>query len=176
VDITDIPTIFVSEEVVQNIYLGPQKTVEQWLADADDHHKNNRLEEALAAYEQAILLGHESADTAYVKGNLLYKLERYDEALLAYDQASQLGYKNPMVHYYRGYVLSLLNRYEEALTAYEQAIKLDSTKAMFHGGIGNVFRELKHYADALKAYEEAIRRSPRTPIFLYPQSGSSVYS
>lgn len=174
-DIPDIPTVVVTGHVLQKNSQELQKTVQEWLADADDHHRNNRLEEALAAYKQAIQLGHDSADTYYLQGGILYKLKRWEEALMAYNQAVQLGYKDPMVHYHRGYVLSLLKRYEEALKAYEQAIQLDPTRAMFHGSIGNVFRELKHYADARKAYEEAIRLSPSTPIF-YINKGDVLFT
>ncbi len=164
-EIPDMPTQLVNVAALQNSHAQPQKTIEEWLADADDHHKNQRWEEALAAYEQAIKLGHESADIYFIQGSILYGLKRPSEALVAYDQAIQLGYKDAVVHYRRGYILNLLERYEEALTAYEQAIQLDPTNASFHGGKGNVFRELRRYADAQQAYEEAIRLSPNTPIF-----------
>jgi serine/threonine protein kinase len=164
-EIPDMPTMLVNVAALQNIHSEPQKTVEEWLADADDHHKNQRWEEALAAYEQAIQLGYESADTYFIQGSILYDLKRLNEALMAYDRAIQLGYKDAVVHYRRGYILHLLERHEEALTAYEQAIQLDPTNASFYGGKGNVFRELKRYADAQQAYEEAIRLSPHTPIF-----------
>jgi serine/threonine protein kinase len=160
--VPDMPT---ERVVMPNFHLEPEKTVEQWLADADDHHKNNRLEEALAAYEQAVLLEHESADAYFIQGSILYKFKRLDEALKAYDQAIQWGFKDPIVHYHRGYTLNLLERYEEALTAYEQAIQLDPTRAIFHGNKGNVLRELRRYADAQEAYEEAIRISAHTPVF-----------
>jgi serine/threonine protein kinase len=83
-EIPDIPTTLISEEVLKKLRLGPQKTIEQWLAEADDHHRNNRLEEALAAYEQAIQLGHDAAVTHYIKGSMGIPIQEWCRWILEF--------------------------------------------------------------------------------------------
>ena len=50
------------------------------------------IEEALAAYEQAIRLDSNYADAYNNKGNTLKTLKRHEEAKLAFEKASQLGF------------------------------------------------------------------------------------
>lgn len=165
--VENIPTELIKgEELIklQKMLAEPKKTIEQWLAEGDNYHKKHCLEEALEAYDKAILLGHNDARVYYARGNILYQLEKSEEALAAYEQAIQLGFTDAMIYYHIGYTFYQLKKLEEALVAYEQAIQLNSSKGMFHIGKGNVLRDLKHYSDALNAYDEAIRLSSHTPI------------
>ena len=64
------------------------------------------LEEALAAYDQAIHLDPSYAVAYYSKGNLLMLLERLKGAQQAYEEARHLGYKGnlPLMLRVRSYL------------------------------------------------------------------------
>src|SRR2546421_12217256 len=75
------------------------------------------LEEALAAYEQAITLDPHNAITYLNKGNALKGLSRYEEALAAYERAITLDPHNAIAYLSKGDVLCEREHYREALTA-----------------------------------------------------------
>jgi len=65
-------------------YRLPPTTKKHWLNEGDIHFLADQYEEALAAFEQAILLDPDYAIAYRSKGDALRRLERYEEALLAY--------------------------------------------------------------------------------------------
>src|SRR6202011_358241 len=98
------------------------KSAKEWENEGINHHRANRYEEALTAYDQAIRLNPNFFYTYYYKGNTLRHLKRYEEALTAYDQSIRL---NPNyaddAYYNKGNALREIKRYKEALTAYDQS-------------------------------------------------------
>src|SRR5438034_5167240 len=68
----------------------PAKTKEQWLAEGLTHHKAGHYEQALKAFDQAMLIDPDYARAYRSKGDVLYDLKRYEEALAAYEQAIRL--------------------------------------------------------------------------------------
>ncbi len=100
--------------------------IEQLLTEAEQLYKDNRLEQALVAFEQAIHLGFNLASVYWRKGNVLLNCKRYEEAFAAYQETIRLdpNIVNPYFYQSKGHALRNLKRYEEALVAYEQAIRL----------------------------------------------------
>lgn len=138
----------------------PAKTKEQWLAESLTHHRAGHYEQALKAFDQAMLIDPDYARAYRSKGDVLYDLKRYEEALVVYEQALRLDPNHARIHGNRGDILRHLRRYEEALAAYEQAISLEPNLARNYNDKGNVLFYLKRYEEALAAYEAAIRLDP----------------
>jgi tetratricopeptide (TPR) repeat protein len=95
-----------------------QKNAEQWCDEGHDYGEAERYEEALFAYEQALLL-----DPAYVsaflgKAYALGNLDRDEEALLVCEQALALDSNDPLLYLYKGNALAALERHGDALEAY----------------------------------------------------------
>ncbi|MBV9616825.1 MAG: tetratricopeptide repeat protein, partial [Ktedonobacteraceae bacterium] len=130
------------------------------IADGVTKYTEKRYEEALDAYEQAILLNPENALAHSGKGNALYCLKRYEEALAAYNQAILFDTENALTYYNIGTTLYYLKRYDEAIAAYEWTIVLDSNDAFAYNGKGNALRRLRRYAEALEACEKAVILDP----------------
>ena len=133
------------------------KTKEEWLEEGLTHHQAGHYEQALKAFDQAILIDPDY-DRAYrSKGDVLYDFKRYEEALAAYEQAIRLDPNHARIHRNRGDILRHLKRYEEALAAYEQALRLEPNVARNYNNQGNALFSLKRYEEALVAYETATR-------------------
>src|SRR6266702_1857140 len=81
------------------------KTKEQWLEEGRSHHKANRYDRALAAYEQALEIDPTFARAHRNRGDAFYDLKRYNEALAAYEQAIQLDPYTARAYKSRGDVL-----------------------------------------------------------------------
>ena len=144
-------------KIVKNF---PAKTKEQWLAEGLTNHKAGHYEQALRAFDQAMLIDPDYARAYRSKGDVLYDFKHYEEALAAYGQAIRLDPDHARIYSNRGDILMHLKRYEEALAAYEQAIRLEPNLAPNYNEKGNVLFSLKRYEEALAAYEAAIRLDP----------------
>lgn len=107
------------------------KTKEEWIGEGDAFKKLKRYEEALAAYEEAIRLNPNDAESYKSKGSILYNLKRYEEALVAYGEAIRLDPTNASYHNNKGDAFDKLERYEEALAAYEEAARLTPGSVLY---------------------------------------------
>lgn len=119
-----------------------------------------RLEEALAAFEEALKQRRDCSLAWYDKGTTLGKLGRYDEALAALDEALRLSPDYPDAWDNKGIALSALGKEEEALACHEQAIRLDPTVANYWHNKGLTLGRLGRLKEALAAIDQALRLQP----------------
>ena len=156
--VTDFATAFRSAVGVK------PETAAEAKSRADNLSTKKRYEEALSAYEQALILDPKDADAWYYKGNVLAVLNRYDDALAAFEHALTLDPKYANLANAwgnKGNVLANLKRHEEALAALDQALALDPKYAAAWGNKGNVLGNLKRYEEALAALEQALALDPK---------------
>jgi len=139
------------------------RTKEEWIEDGRRFAEQRLYADALAAYEQALLIDPHYALAYFYKGHVLYGLQQYTTALIAYEQAARFNSGAAAPHCYRGHTLRHLQRYTEALAAYRQALQGGSPKisAAAFNGQGRVLSDLKRSLEALAAYEQAIQVNPR---------------
>ena len=77
--------------------------------------------DALACFEQAIVLDGHKVDAFIKKGAALERLGRLDEALASYEHALGLDDSHADAYIGKGNVLNRLERYREALACFERA-------------------------------------------------------
>lgn len=99
-------------------------------------------DEALQAYDQALILEPNSTLTYHMKGVLLCELKRYEEALEAYDQAIRLDSNNTTIYKLKGDALYELKRYDKALESYERSIYLKSDDSDAYDGASRALYRL----------------------------------
>jgi tetratricopeptide (TPR) repeat protein len=124
----------------------------------------DRLDEALALYEEIIedFQGDDVARTG--RAGLLKTMNRLDEALAAYDEVIAAFPQQVFARTGRAEVLRSLNRLEEALTAYDEAIGSFPQNVVARSGRAEVLRSLNRPQEALSAYEDAIDAFPRSVV------------
>ena len=120
----------------------------------------NRLDEAVASYDQAIALKPDYADAYYNRGNALKGLRRLDDALASYDRALALRPDDAEAYFNRGHALQELKRLDDALASYDRAIALNPDYAEAYNNRGIALQELKRLDDALASYEKALALKP----------------
>src|SRR5262249_17381332 len=81
--------------------------------------KLNRLDEALASYNEAIALKADYAEAHYNRGLVLQELKRVDEALANYDQAIALKPDYADAYRNRAYCRLSVGRYKEGWSDHE---------------------------------------------------------
>jgi tetratricopeptide (TPR) repeat protein len=131
-----------------------------WRILADSHRRLEWDQEAVAAYDQAVLLDPDHAASHGNRGLVLARLGRDEEALAAYDSALQLDPDDGVGHGNRGVVLERLGRQEEALAAYGQAARLNPDDAASHANRAFMLGRRGRHAEALAAYDQAVRLDP----------------
>jgi tetratricopeptide (TPR) repeat protein len=83
-----------------------------------------RNEEALAAFDEAILLNPQNANVWHEKGMVLESLERFEEAVVAYDESIRLNPQNANTFRRKGAILRKLGRKDEAIEANDESRKI----------------------------------------------------
>lgn len=88
---------------------------------------DNRLDEALAAYERALSADPTMTAALNNMGTTLIWSGRADEAVAVFDRAIALAPDAPGAHLNRGVALSLLGRHAEALASFEATLAIAPT-------------------------------------------------
>ncbi|MEE8352322.1 MAG: tetratricopeptide repeat protein [Rhodospirillales bacterium] len=122
--------------------------------------RDGRGGDAIGAFEQAIALAPDLAETHYNLGNVLSIEGRLDEAAESYKKARQLSPGFADAHYKYGGVLKELGREEDAVDAYREAIRLKPDDAYAHYYLANTLVNLGNPDDAARHYREAIDITP----------------
>ncbi len=130
--------------------------------EAREFYNEQRFQQALRAYTDAISLDPQDALNHKGKADTLYALGRYEEACICYEQSIQLDRFHALTYEGLGNALYALKEYKEARVAYEQAMKLKLDQNVYYSNWkrfisdGEEFQRLGLFEDALGAYELAI--------------------
>lgn len=94
----------------------------QTLLDAD------RLQEAVACFQEILAVDPGNAEGHLKKGLALERMNRLDLALSCYEEALRLNPKRTVANVYKARVLAALHRYDEALSVYDSALGKKTVK------------------------------------------------
>ena len=122
--------------------------------------KQEKWQEAIAAYQQALIITPNWVEVQRELGDLFLKLERWDEAVQVYETAISLRSESAEVYHNLGDALLKLQRWEDAIAAYEKAIELNPEFSWSYNNLGDGLRELQRWDEAAQAYQKAIELKP----------------
>ncbi|CAD5931909.1 glycoside hydrolase family 99-like domain-containing protein [Planktothrix agardhii] len=122
--------------------------------------KQEKWQEAIAAYQQALTITPNWVEVQRELGDLFLKLERWDEAVQVYETAIGLRSESAEVYHNLGDALLKLQRWEDAIAAYEKAIELNPEFSWSYNNLGDGLRELQRWDEAAQAYGKAIELKP----------------
>ncbi|MEG4146114.1 tetratricopeptide repeat protein [Microcoleus sp. Pol12B5] len=117
----------------------------------------NRYQDAIAAYDQALQIQPDLADTWNNRGVVLTRMQRYPEAIASYEQATTIRPNYPDAWNNRGVVLLELQKYQEAIGCYEQAIQAKPDYADAWNNRGVAFSKMQEYEQAVISYNQALQ-------------------
>ncbi|CBN55517.1 MULTISPECIES: tetratricopeptide repeat protein [Kamptonema] len=122
----------------------------------DAYFFENRYEEAVDAYNQALQIQPDLADTWNNRGVVLTRMQRYQEAIDSYEQATKLRPNYPDAWNNRGVVLLEMQQLSEAIACYEQAIQAKADYADAWNNRGVALSKMQKYEDAVISYNQAL--------------------
>ncbi|MCX7594667.1 MAG: tetratricopeptide repeat protein, partial [Fischerella sp.] len=127
-------------------------------------YKQQRYQEALDTYEQALAVDNDSAEALSGKGLSLLALGQKKEALEYLEQLKQLKPDDPRIWQEIGFAIeqsqgrqAAKSYFEEALWSYNDLIKIKRKNPIIWTDRGSILLKLNRPQDALNSYEEALK-------------------
>lgn len=119
-----------------------------------------KLEEGLKQFEQAVAIDKNNATTQLNLGIALLNLSRVAPSNEALRRAAQLDANNPAVWYNLGLLHRNNGEAEQALTEFEKAATLAPNDANTHYFLGDLYAQQQKYADAEKEFRRTVELDP----------------
>ena len=116
----------------------------------------DRLAEALSAYDQALESKPRDPGTLYNRGVVLERLGRHADALASFDHALALQPRDVAALVNRGNALHALQRFAEALGSFDRALAIAPRNVEARYNRGNALLAMDRYEEALASFDEAI--------------------
>jgi serine/threonine protein kinase len=130
-----------------------------YLTSGDVDYFLGKYDDALQAYDFAIIFDMRDASGFNNRGNAWLKKKEYDIAIRDYDEAIRLDPKGA-AFFNRGLAWAEKNEYDKAIKDYDEVIRLDPKGAAFFNR-GLAWSKKNEYDKAIKDYDEAIRLDPK---------------
>jgi tetratricopeptide (TPR) repeat protein len=130
---------------------------------AIQYFHEGRLEDAVAALQQALRLQPDFADAHGNLGNVFYYQGRHDEAVASYRRAIELRPTSGIFHSNLGNILAKQQRFEDAEAVCREAVRLQPAEPGSHNNLGNALKGLGKLEEAAVSYREALRIQPSFP-------------
>jgi len=132
----------------------------QFAKQGEKFFMENRLEEAIDAYDQALKLQANLPEVWNNRGVVLTRLKRYQEAIASYEQAIQIRADYPDAWSNRGVALAKLKYYEAAVFSYDRAIQLKEDYLDAWNNRGQALMNLQQYDEAIASFNNAAKIRP----------------
>ena len=126
-----------------------------------------KFEDAITAYQQAIVYAPDSAYIRAALGSAYASTHRYTEALDAYKVAVALNSRDEMIHHQLGKVYSKRGEHTAAIRHQLQAITLAPQFAAAYYQLGLLYAQQRRWTDAISAYRMAYQNDPALVESLY---------
>lgn len=123
-------------------------------------HEEDRLEEVVPEYRNALDKNPFDADLWLSFANLLNTIEEFEEALDAVDYCLALDENRHLAVFHRGNTLMNLGRFEDAATEYENAIRLFDRQAEYFVGLGAALEAQGKPDQAIHWFRKSVKINP----------------
>jgi tetratricopeptide (TPR) repeat protein len=143
---------------------------QKWKSTGDLSYDEKQYEQALCAYEQALVFNPCNPSLHTLIGELQFSMTHFEQALTSYKRALQFEPHNPFLHRGIGETLFKLGRFEEAIAAYEQAISLKPDFGLAYWGHANALEAHAHQLS--REYKQQARESYKKARLLHAHGAS----
>jgi len=122
--------------------------------------KEDRIDEAIDRYVQALRINPDYETAHYNLGNALEKQGRLEEAISHYLEALRIKPDVPKTHNNLGYVLEKQGRVDKAIDHYLRALRIKPDYGQAHNNLGNALARQGRIDEAISQYLMALRIDP----------------
>ena len=122
--------------------------------------KEERWEEAISAYQEAIRLKPQYVEALSNIGNVYRRQRQWEKAITAYEGARKLRPQSADLLNNLGVVYKEKGDWDHALVQYQQATKLSPQHAEAHHNMGVILKDQGKLDEAAQAFQEALNLKP----------------
>jgi Flp pilus assembly protein TadD len=123
--------------------------------------KKDRLQEAMAEFDQALRIDPERADAHESRGETLARLGDFDAAIAEFRTTVRLDPRDSIAFNRLGCALLVRGACDEAEKALRESLRLDPSDAKVHHNLGSLLARARRDDEAADEYEAALRLDPR---------------
>ena len=123
--------------------------------------KQDRIDESIKLYEQAIALDKEFRDARVGLANALHEKNDPDASIAYFEDAVRREPDAPGPLSHLGRALTDAKRYDEAVTTILKSLALDISFAPAHTALGEAFYAMGMYKESLESHKTALLMDPK---------------
>jgi protein O-GlcNAc transferase len=123
-------------------------------------YEQGRMEEAIAAYREAVRLKPDYSEAYNNLGSALQAFGRIHEAIDAYREAVRLQPAYATAWSNLGSCLQVQGNLNDAIAAYREALRINPDYALAHYNMGNALRAVRRPSESIDAFRNAARLKP----------------
>lgn len=131
-----------------------------------EHLQQGRLDEAEAAYREALELEPDFAEAHFKLGNILFAMDRLDAAEACYRRAVELDPDYVKALYNLGNTLRQTGRLDEAEHCYRRVAAIDPHYTNAHNNLGVLLMDQGRHAEAEDVYRQLLSVAPDDAVAL----------
>lgn len=140
---------------------------ERFANQGNELFARRRFEDALEAYNKAIVLHPNDNAVLNYKAAALVFLHRYEEAIGVYNLLLLMNPRNRSAWLDKGGQLAIIGHRDEAIQCFDEAIAIDPHYAISWYRKGRVYLSLNKLKDAVESFEEAKLCDPKNSLVLH---------
>ena len=141
--------------------MNAKSTAATYLSEANQLLEEGNLEEAIAAYRNAIELDPKSYLSQHKLGEALVQQGKLDAAAAGYRKAIELNPDFCWSYHYLGEVLTKQGKLEEAIISYRRATELNPEFSWSYHHLGDVLVRQQQWSEAAAVFGKAIELDPQ---------------
>lgn len=119
-----------------------------------------KIEEAMSAFQQALQLQPNDADTHYNLANILREQRHYPAAEVGYRRALEIMPTLTVAHYNLGNTLQEQGRFVDAEESFRRTLALNPNHAEAYCNLGNALQDQGRLSEAEASYRQALKIKP----------------
>ncbi len=123
--------------------------------------KQNKFDEAIALYRQALSYKPTFPETHFFLGNAFDQLGWPDEAVAEYEKALWFKPMQEQTHIFLGIILGKQKKYDEAAAHYEAALAINPESAPAHNNLARIRHTQGKFDEAIGHYRAALEFNPK---------------
>lgn len=131
-------------------------TLDENLAQAIEHHRAGRIQDAEQIYRQILAAQPRYPEPWYLLGMIANQVGKPDVAVQCLEQALALKPDYADAHYNLGNALRQSGKLDDAISSYRRAIELNGRITDAHNNLGLIFFEQRKLSEAAACFRKAI--------------------
>ena len=134
-----------------------------WSNRGNTRVSQNKLEAAIADFNQAIELAPDAPDPYLNRGTALEGQGKYEAAIADYNRVLELNPDDPMAYNNRGNAKSGQGDWQQALVDYQKAVEIAPNFAFARANAALIYYQIGETGAAIKEMRNLVRKYPMFP-------------